>query len=72
MFLKFVGELNVTGFYLKLKGKLGGFGGSRKRCIIIRYGKYSRSSRVTRNNFYYKQLINTHGAVGMNLIISYF
>jgi hypothetical protein len=61
----------VKGLYIKFSGKLGGFAGSRTRSFIIKYGKYSRSSRTNRILFYQQQLVNFNGAVGVNIAITY-
>jgi hypothetical protein len=64
-------HLNVIGFYIKFSGKLGAYAGSRAKYFIIKFGKYSKSNRIFRTNFFQKQLVNFNGAVGVNTSISY-
>jgi len=69
--LNLLSLVGMSGLYFKFSGKLGGFAGSRAKYFIIKYGKYSRSSRVNKIVFFQKQLVNFNGAVGLNVVVTY-
>lgn len=70
-FLQILKLVNIYGFYMRFKGKITSFAGGRKKLYIIKYGKYSRSSRLFKIHFFQKNTNNLTGAVGINISISY-
>lgn len=64
-------KFNCTGIFFKVKGKIGVGGNSKKRAFIIKYKKYSFSSK-NQKLVYVKDSIHTYvGALGLEIYLSY-
>lgn len=62
-------KLGIRGFYLRVKGKLGVGGNSRKRSASVRLGEVSSSKYPSRASFLNSTVTTTTGVLGLQALI---
>lgn len=70
-FLSFLKMNDVHGFYLRARGKIGGYVGDRTKSFLIRYGRYSRSKRLYKYSFLQTVAFTKPGAIGIDMLLVY-
>lgn len=68
-FLLNLRPFHITGFYIKLVGKLAGFPGDSSKRMIIKYGQVSCSTKKNKSFIYFKALNTFNGIIGVTIIL---
>lgn len=70
IFSIFLKNNGVKGVYIRVTGKVCGYGGSKAKYFTIKYGQFSRSSLHLKTDHFSKHLTTKAGSVGLTVILS--
>ncbi|MBK8208546.1 MAG: hypothetical protein IPK87_17450 [Planctomycetes bacterium] len=70
-FLPYIKKFNLKGFYIKVKGKIGLGGNSKKRTYVIKCGKFARYNKSLKLYYDFFSVSTLSGVLGIKIILLY-
>ncbi len=71
LFLPYIKKFNLEGFYIKVKGKIGLGGNSKKRSYSIKCGKFARYNKNLKLYYDFFSVSTLSGSLGVKIIFLY-